>query len=41
MRAFESDMNFYDKILRFYPFKRQPHKMVKYNQTIRRLLPPN
>ena len=21
-----------------YPFKRQPHKMVKHNQTIRRLL---
>ena len=25
----------------FYPFKRQPHKMVKHTQTIRRLLPTN
>ena len=24
-----------------YPFKCQPHKMVKYTQTIRRLLPTN
>ena len=26
---------------RFEPFKRQPHKMVKHTQAIRRLLPPN
>ena len=33
--------SFFKLNLQLYVFKRQPHKMVKHTQTIRRLLPTN